>query len=96
VVVLNLFPADHATEIDTWIKLVKQEGARYALSDVYNKGGEGGLELAEAVMKAIDEDKNNFDFLYPLDIPIARKVETIARKIYGADGIKIEPAAKKR
>ena len=96
VVVLNLFPADHATEIDTWIKLVKQEGARYALSDVYNKGGEGGLELAEAVMKAIDEDKNNFNFLYPLDIPIAQKVETIARKIYGADGIRIEPAAKKK
>ncbi|MCX8159772.1 MAG: formate--tetrahydrofolate ligase [Candidatus Saccharicenans sp.] len=96
VVVLNLFPADHATEIDTWIKLVREEGARYALSDVYNKGGEGGLELAEAVMKAIDEDKNNFDFLYPLDIPIAQKVETIARKIYGADGIKIEPAARKK
>lgn len=96
VVVLNLFPADHATEIDTWIKLVQQEGARYALSDVYNKGGEGGLELAEAVMKAIDEDKNNFDFLYPLEAPIAQKVETIARKIYGADGIKIEPAAKKK
>ncbi|MCR4409559.1 MAG: formate--tetrahydrofolate ligase [Candidatus Saccharicenans sp.] len=96
VVVLNLFPADHATEIDTWIKLVRAEGARYALSDVYNKGGEGGLELAEAVMKAIDEDKNNFNFLYPLDIPIAQKVETIARKIYGADGIKIEPAAKKK
>lgn len=96
VVVLNLFPADHATEIDTWIKLVREEGARYALSDVYNKGGEGGLELAEAVMKAIDEDENNFNFLYPLDIPIAQKVETIARKIYGADGIKIEPAAKKK
>lgn len=96
VVVLNLFPADHATEIDTWIKLVREEGARYALSDVYNKGGEGGLELAEAVMKAIEEDQNNFNFLYPLDIPIAQKVETIARKIYGADGIKIEPTAKKK
>ncbi|MCR4395713.1 MAG: formate--tetrahydrofolate ligase [Candidatus Saccharicenans sp.] len=96
VVVLNLFPADYPTEIDTWIKLVKEEGARYALSDVYNKGSEGGVELAEAVMKAIDEDRNNFAFLYPLEMPIAQKVETIARKIYGADGIRIEAAARKK
>lgn len=96
VVALNLFPNDYQTEIDTWIKLAKEEGARYALSDVYNKGSEGGIELAEAVMKAIEQDKNNFDFLYPLDMPIAQKVETIARKIYGAVGIRIEPAARKK
>ncbi|MGB9906823.1 MAG: formate--tetrahydrofolate ligase [Candidatus Saccharicenans sp.] len=96
VVVLNLFPADYPTEIDTWIKLVKEEGARYALSDVYNKGSEGGVELAEAVMKAIDEDRNNFAFLYPLEMPIAQKVETIAMKVYGADGIRIEAAARKK
>lgn len=96
VVVLNLFPNDYQTEIDTWIKLVQEEGARYALSDVYNKGSEGGIELAKAVMKAIEQDKNNFDFLYPLDIPVAQKVETVARKIYGADGIRIEPAARKK
>ncbi|MDI6846124.1 MAG: formate--tetrahydrofolate ligase [Candidatus Saccharicenans sp.] len=96
VVALNLFPADHQSEIDTWIRLAEQEGVRYALSDVYNKGGEGGVELAKEVMEAIDQDKNNFDFLYPLDIPIAQKVEIIARKIYGAEGIRMEPAARKK
>lgn len=96
VVALNLFPADHQSEIDAWISLAQKENVRYALSDVYNKGGEGGVELAKEVMKAIEEDKNNFDFLYPSEMPILQKVETIARKIYGADGVKVEPAAKKK
>lgn len=96
VVVLNLFPADHQSEIDTWISLVQKENVRYALSDVYNKGGEGGVELAQEVMKAIEEDPHNFNFLYPSEMSILQKVETIARKIYGADGIKVEPAARKK
>jgi formate--tetrahydrofolate ligase len=96
VVVLNLFPSDHRSEIDRWISLAKQENVRYALSDVYNKGGEGGVELAGEVIRAIEEDKNNFDFLYPLEMPTLQKVETIAKKIYGADGVKVEPAARKK
>jgi len=96
VVVLNLFPADHQSEVDTWLSLCQKEKARFALSDVYNQGGQGGLELAKEVMKAIEQDKNSFDFLYPSEMPIVQKIETIAQKIYGADGVRIEPATKKK
>ncbi len=96
VVVLNLFPNDFKSEIETWINLAKAEGVRFALSDVYNQGGAGGLELAEEVIKAIEEDAAHFDFLYPAEAPLLTKVETIARKIYGADGIKVETSARKK
>ena len=96
VVALNLFPADHQSEIKRWTELIKQEKARYALSNVYNQGGEGGLELAAEVMKAMGEDKADFKFLYASDLPLLKKVEAIALKIYGADGIKVETAARKK
>jgi len=96
VVVLNLFPNDAKAEVETWINLVKAEGVRFALSDVYNQGGAGGLELAEEIIKAIEEDAAHFDFLYPAEAPLLTKVETIARKIYGADGIKVETSARKK
>jgi formate--tetrahydrofolate ligase len=96
VVALNLFPADHQSEIDLWTELVKQEKARYALSNVYNQGGEGGLELAEEVIKAMDEDQPAFKYLYSSDLPLLKKVEAIALKIYGADGVKVETAARKK
>ncbi len=96
VVALNLFPADHQSEIELWTELIKQEKARYALSNVYNQGGEGGLELAAEVMKAMAEDKVNFQFLYAADQPLLKKVEAIALKIYGADGVKVETAARKK
>jgi len=96
VVVLNLFPTDHQSEIDTWVSLCQKEKVRYALSDVYNRGSEGGLELAREIVAAIDKDRHNFNFLYPLEIPILQKVETIAKKIYGADGVRVEPLAKKK
>ena len=96
VVVLNLFPNDFKSEIETWINLAKAEGVRFALSDVYTQGGAGGLELAEEVIKAIEEDAAHFDFLYPTEAPLLTKVETIARKIYGADGIKVETSARKK
>ena len=96
VVALNLFPADHQSEIELWTELIKEEKARYALSNVYNQGGEGGLELAAEVMKAMAEDKANFQFLYPADQPLLKKVEAIALKIYGADGVRVETAARKK
>lgn len=96
VVVLNLFPKDFQSEIDTWIKLVKEEGVRHALSDVYNQGGAGGIELAEQVIKALEEGEVHFDFLYPAEAPILSKVETVAKKIYGADGVRVESAARKK
>jgi len=96
VVALNLFPADHQSEIELWTELIKEEKARYALSNVYNQGGEGGLELAAEVMKAMAEDKANFQFLYTADQPLLKKVEAIALKIYGADGVRVETAARKK
>jgi formate--tetrahydrofolate ligase len=96
VVALNLFPADHQSEIDLWTELVKQERARYALSNVYNQGGEGGLELAAEVIKAMAEDHPDFKYLYSSELPLLKKVEAIALKIYGADGVKVESAARKK
>jgi formate--tetrahydrofolate ligase len=96
VVALNLFPADHQSEIDLWTELVKQERARYALSNVYNQGGEGGLELAAEVIKAMAEDQPDFKYLYSSELPLLKKVEAIALKIYGADGVKVESAARKK
>ena len=62
------------------------------MSDVWAKGGAGGAELAEAVAAACDKP-SNFQFLYPLDISIKEKIETIAKKVYGADGVDYAPAA---
>ncbi|MDD8020201.1 MAG: formate--tetrahydrofolate ligase [Acidobacteriota bacterium] len=96
VIVLNLFPADHQSEIEMWSGLAKEEKVRYALSDVYNQGGEGGLDLAAEVIKAMDEDRLDFKFLYSSDLSLLKKVETIALKIYGADGVKVDTAARKK
>jgi Formyltetrahydrofolate synthetase len=65
------------------------------VSQVWLKGGDGGRELAEAVVKAADKP-SDFKFLYPLDWPIKKKIETIATKIYGADGVDYLPLAEKK
>ncbi len=96
VVAINVFSTDTEREIETVRKIALDNGAFEAcVSEVWAKGGEGGKELAEAVVKACDAP-NNFDFLYPLDIPIKDKIETIATKIYGADGVVYEPEAEKK
>jgi len=64
-------------------------------SNVWAKGGEGGAALAEAVVKAC-EKPSDFKFLYPLDIPIKEKIETIATKVYGADGVDYNQAAERK
>jgi len=96
VVALNLFPTDTAAETAVFKAFCGAQGVRYALSDVYGRGGEGGVDLAREVLAAIDGDANRFEFLYPLEMPLAGKVETIALKIYGAAGIRLEPRAKKK
>jgi len=96
VVAINVFSTDTEREIETVRKIALDNGAFEAcVSEVWAKGGEGGKELAEAVVKACDAP-NNFDFLYPLDIPIKDKIETIATKIYGADGVVYELEAEKK
>jgi formate--tetrahydrofolate ligase len=96
VVAVNHFESDTAEEIEVVREKAKAAGAEDAVvSKVWLDGGDGGTELAEAVVKAA-EKPSEFKFLYPLDWPIKKKIETIATKIYGADGVDYAPEAEKK
>ena len=96
VVAVNNFDSDTSEEIEAIRERAKAAGAEDAVvSKVWLKGGEGGVELAEAVVKAA-EKPSKFEFLYPLDWPIKKKIEAIATKIYGADGVDYLPLAEKK
>ncbi len=93
VVAINRFSTDTDAEIQLVQRLAVEAGAEGAfLSDVWAQGGAGGIELAEAVLAAC-EKPSNFRFLYPLDAPIKEKIETIATKVYGAEGVDYLPEA---
>jgi len=93
VVCINSFYTDTKAEIDCIRKNVEAIGARCAVSEHWLKGGDGALELSDAVIDACNEP-NNFKFLYELDMPLGKRIETIAKEIYGADGVSYTPAAK--
>jgi len=96
VVAINNFDADTEEEIDVIKDEAKAAGAEGAIvSNVWERGGEGGVELAEAVVKAA-EKPTEFKFLYPLGWPIKKKIEIIATEIYGADGVNYLPEAEKK
>ncbi|HEX7560745.1 MAG TPA: formate--tetrahydrofolate ligase, partial [Candidatus Humimicrobiaceae bacterium] len=96
VVAVNNFDSDTKEEIEVIRQRAKAAGAEDALvSRVWLKGGDGGRELAEAVVKAANKP-SDFKFLYPLDWSIKKKIETIATKIYGADGVDYLPLAEKK
>ncbi len=86
VVCINRFHTDTAAEVAVVRRHVEKAGARCALGEHWLKGGEGALELADAVAEACEE-KSEFRFLYPLDMPLRKRVERIAREVYGADGV---------
>jgi formate--tetrahydrofolate ligase len=87
VVAVNRFPTDAPDEIDLVKRLALEAGAYAAeVNDGFERGGEGVAALAEAVVAAADEP-NSFDYLYPLDAPIEKKIEAIATRAYGADGV---------
>ncbi|MFH1613448.1 MAG: formate--tetrahydrofolate ligase [bacterium] len=93
VVAINKFSTDTQAEIDLIKKIALNIGAdEVAESEVWEKGGEGGIELAKAVMKAVNKP-NNFKFLYPLNISIKEKIEKIAKEIYGAQKVKYSSLA---
>ncbi|MCD6358412.1 MAG: formate--tetrahydrofolate ligase [Dehalococcoidia bacterium] len=92
VVCINGFYSDTKPEIDLIRRIVKQSGARVALSQHWLKGGEGALELADAVINAC-EDKVDFKFLYEESTPLRQRIELIAREIYGADDVTYTPSA---
>lgn len=96
VVAINQFTTDTEAEIEVIKEKALKAGAQAAvISQVWAKGGQGGVELAEAVVEAC-KTKSEFKFLYSLDIPIKEKIETIATKIYGADGVDYSPLAEKK
>lgn len=95
VVAINEFPTDTEAEIKLVEEKCKELGVNVVLSQVWGKGGEGGVALAEEVMR-LCEQENHFDFVYPLDMPIAEKIETIAKRVYRADGVNFTAAAKKQ
>ncbi|MFQ5962823.1 MAG: formate--tetrahydrofolate ligase [Candidatus Scalinduaceae bacterium] len=92
VVCINNFYTDTDAEIKAVRRLAKEAGARVALSKHWEKGGEGALELADAVIDACNET-NNFKFLYELDTPLRTRIELIAEQVYGADGVDYTPEA---
>ena len=94
VVAINRFGTDTEAELDYIREVCREKGADFALSEVFAKGGEGGIELAEKVIAACEKPRN-FQFMYDDDMSIKEKVEAIATKIYGADGVKFDAAASK-
>ena len=95
VVAVNKFPTDTDAEVELIIKKCRELGVNVVLSDVWAKGGEGGIEMAEEVIKLCDEP-NDFTYSYELTGTIEDKIEAIVKKIYGGDGITVLPAAKKQ
>jgi formate--tetrahydrofolate ligase len=94
VVALNHFPTDSDKEIRFVLDRATKAGASAAvLSQVWAKGGEGGIDLAKALMDVCEKKPSQFHHLYPLDISIKEKIETIATRIYGADGVDYSPVA---
>ena len=93
VVAINRFPSDTDDEIEFLRHVCEDMGARYALSEVFTKGADGGIELAQMVMEEADSGKSQFQMLYPDEMPLKEKIETIAREIYGADGVTYSPSA---
>jgi len=86
VVCINAFHTDTKDEIAMVRKYAEKAGARCALSEHWLKGGDGALELADVVMEACQQ-KPNFKFLYPLEMPLRQRVETVAKEVYGAAGV---------
>jgi formate--tetrahydrofolate ligase len=95
VVAVNSFPTDHPSERQAIVDVAAAEGVRAAVCTHFTEGGKGAVELAEAVAEACTEP-GEFRYLYPDDLPLTEKIETVARKMYGADGLDVSPAAQRQ
>lgn len=96
VVTLNSFLTDTEAENDYIRRFCEERGCEFALSEVWEKGGEGGIALAKKVLETLETKKSHFHTLYKDEASLEAKIETISREIYGADGVVFEPAAKKQ
>lgn len=95
VVTLNSFITDTKAETDYIEKFCKDRGCEFALSEVWEKGGEGGIELANRVLYTLENKESNFKVLYDDSLSLKEKIEKIAKEIYGADGVTYTAAAEK-
>ena len=95
VVAINIFAQDTAEELEAVREHCAKHGVNVALSDVFAKGGEGGIELANEVVALAESGKADFKPIYELEMPLKAKIETIAKEIYGADGVNYSKEADK-
>ena len=95
VVTLNSFTSDTEAEYEYIKHFCEQRGCEFALSEVWAKGGEGGIALAETVLETLEKKQSNFKVLYPDEMSLKEKIGTIAAEVYGADGVTYAPAAEK-
>lgn len=96
VVTLNSFVSDTDAEVAYVQKFCEDRNCEFALAEVWAKGGEGGVALAEKVLKTIETKESHFKVLYEDAMPLKEKIETVAKEIYGADGVSFAPAAIKQ
>ena len=96
VVTLNSFVTDTEAEISYIRKFCEERNCEFALSEVWEKGGEGGITLAEKVLDTLENKESDFHVLYENELSLKEKIETVAREIYGADGVNYTSAASKQ
>ncbi|WP_263297849.1 formate--tetrahydrofolate ligase [Neobacillus bataviensis] len=96
VVAINKFITDTDQEVETLLEWCKRENVPVALTEVWEKGGEGGIELAEKVLTVIEKEENNFHSLYDLSDSIDKKVRAIVQQVYGGKDVDFSPKAKKQ
>ena len=96
VVTLNSFVTDTEAEISYIRKFCEERNCEFALSEVWEKGGEGGISLAEKVLDTLENKESDFRVLYENELSLKEKIETVAREIYGADGVNYTSAASKQ
>lgn len=96
VVTLNAFVTDTEAEVSFVKQFCEERGCEFAISEVWEKGGEGGIALAEKVLKTLEEKESRFQVLYADELSLKEKINTVAREIYGADGVNYSAAAEKQ
>ena len=95
VVTLNSFVTDTKAETDYIEQFCRERDCEFALSEVWEKGGEGGIALANKVLETLENKESNFKVLYDDNLSLKEKIETVAKEIYGADGVTYSAAAER-
>src|SRR5699024_3257463 len=96
IVTLNSFVTDTEAENEYIRKFCEERGCEFALSEVWEKGGEGGIALAQKVLDTLENKESHFHTLYGDELSLKEKIETICKEIYGARGVIYEPAAERQ